>query len=520
VITTGGHEELEAPMTESERQIDRRAEVARDIALFRYALIRQAADPALSSKQRGVLVRQLAAAEHRGPFGRPVRYSRESLDRWIRAWRAGGFEALLPTARHLEPRTDAAVLELAAALKREVPARTAAQVAAILAAHAGQATAVPSARTLQRHFARLELNTRPDGRPPRSFGRFEAEAANDRWTGDALHGPTIGGRKTYLFAFIDDHSRALVGYRWGHSEDTVRLEAALRAGLAARGVPKVVYVDNGSAFVSSQLLRALASLGIVLTHSKPGQPAGRGKIERFFRTVREQFLVELGVDGVSRAIDDLVQLNELFTAWVETVYHARIHSETGDTPLARFLAAGPPALPTPAQLHEAFLWSQRRTVTKTATISLHGNSYEVDAALVGRRVEVVFDPFDLTALQVRYQGRPMGTAIPHRIGRHVHPDAHPETAPAPAPATGIDYLTLVAAQHRQQLAQRINYTDLPAGESRAEHSARDADTADVALEAELASFAALHEARRDDELPGQLDLTDLTDVCDDEQDSA
>jgi putative transposase len=258
-------------MTEQERVADRRAEKARDIALFRYALIRQAADPALSTRQRGALVRALAADEHTGPFGRPVRYSRESLDRWIRAWRAGGFEALLPAGRHAEPRTDPAVLDLAAALKREVPARTAAQVAAILAAHAGPHSITPSARTLQRHFARLELNTRPDGRPPRSFGRFEAEAANDRWTGDALHGPVGAGRKTYLFAFIDDHSRALVGHRWGHSEDTVRLEAALRAGLAARGIPKVVYVDNGSAFSSGQLLRALASLGITLTHSKPGQ---------------------------------------------------------------------------------------------------------------------------------------------------------------------------------------------------------------------------------------------------------
>jgi putative transposase len=246
VITTGGHAELEVPMTEHEREIDRRAERARDIALFRYALIRQAADPALSSKQRGLLVRQLAATGHRGPCGRPVRYSRESLDRWIRAWRTGGFEALQPTARNADPRTDPAVLELAAALKREVPARIAAQVAAILAAHTGQATAVPSARTLQRHFACLELHTRPDGRAPRSFGRFEAEASNDRWTGDALHGPAVGGRKTYLFAFIDDYSRALVGYRWGHSEDTVGLEAALRAGLGARGVPKVVYVDTAA----------------------------------------------------------------------------------------------------------------------------------------------------------------------------------------------------------------------------------------------------------------------------------
>ncbi len=516
-------------MTEHEREIDRRAEVARDIALFRYALIRQAADPALSTKQRGVLVRQLAAAEHRGPFGRPVRYSRESLDRWIRAWRAGGFEALQPTARHLEPRTEASLLELAAALKREVPARTAAQVASILAAHAGPNNSTPSARTLQRHFARLELNTRPDGRPPRSFGRFEADASNDRWTGDALHGPMVAGRKTYLFAFIDDHSRALVGYRWGHSEDTVRLEAALRSGLAARGVPKVVYVDNGSAFVSAQLLRALASLGIVLTHSKPGQPAGRGKIERFFRTVREQFLVELGVDGVSRAIRDLDQLNELFAAWVETVYHRREHSETGQRPIERFLAGFPdgaaPTPPTPARLHEAFLWSQRRTVTKTATISLHGNTYEVDAALVGRRVEVVFDPFDLTALQVRYQDRPMGTAIPHRIGRHVHPDAHPDTAPAPAPATGIDYLALIAAQHDQHVAQRINYSDLHAEDVLAQDPAIDTDSgsdvADAALEDELASFAALHDPRCDGELPGQLELTDVMNHApDDEQDSA
>ncbi len=518
-------------MTEHERDSDRRADRARDIALFRYALIRSAADPALSSKQRGVVVRALAAGEHTGPFGRPVRYSRESLDRWIRAWRAGGFEALLPTARHLEPRTEAAVLELAAALKREVPARTAAQVAAILTAHAGPDSLTPSVRTLQRHFARLELNTRPDGQPPRSFGRFEAETANDRWTGDALHGPTVGGRKTYLFAFIDDHSRALVGYRWGHSEDTVRLEAALRAGLAARGVPKVVYVDNGSAFVSGQLLRALASLDIVLTHSKPGQPAGRGKIERFFRTVREQFLVELravGVTGATQAITDLAQLNELFAAWVETVYHRRVHSETGQAPLARFLACfpdrGAPALPTPAQLHEAFLWSARRTVTKTATLSLSGNSYEVDAALVGRRVEVVFDPFDLTQLQVRYQGRAMGTAIPHRIGRHVHPDAHPETAPAPAPATGIDYLALVAAAHREQLAQRINYTNLPASDSRPQRS-DSAITHDVTLEDELASFAAAHQAHRDGQLPGQLDLTDalndvLTDVLTEGQETA
>jgi len=157
-------------------------------------------------------VRQLAGLDHLGPFGERVRVSRVTLDRWIRAWNAGGFDALVPSTRHVEPRTEASVLELAAALKREVPGRTAAQVAVILGEHAGRA---PSARTLQRHFARLELNTRPDGTPPAAFGRFEAAAPNDRWTGDALHGLVVGGRKTYLFAFIDDHSRALTGYGGG-----------------------------------------------------------------------------------------------------------------------------------------------------------------------------------------------------------------------------------------------------------------------------------------------------------------
>ena len=337
-----------------------RADRARDVALFRYALIREAADPQLSTRARGRLVRDLAGREHAGPSGQRVQVSRVTLDRWILAWRRGGFEALLPSMRACEPVTSAAVLELAAALKREVPARTAAQVAAILGAHAGPGGPVPSARTLQRHFARPELNTRPDGSAPKAFGRFEAAAANDRWTGDALHGPVVAGRKTFLFAFVDDHSRALVGYRWGHSEDTVRLEAALRAGLASRGIPKVVYLDNGSAMVSSQLLRALAVLGIKLTHSKPGQPAGRGKIERLFRTVREQFLVELAAPGASAAVSDLARLNELFAAWVETVYHQRVHSETGHKPLERFLAAGPPTPAAPELLHEAFLWSHTR----------------------------------------------------------------------------------------------------------------------------------------------------------------
>jgi putative transposase len=321
---------------------------------------------------------------------------------------------------------------MAVALKRENPARTAAQVRRILRTQMGWA---PGERTLQRHFAELidsDLAIGGAGGAAAAFGRFEADRPNELWTGDALHGLHIAGRKTYLFAFLDDHSRAIMGHRFGFAEDTVRLAAALRPALGSRGVPDGVYVDNGSAFVDAWLLRACAKLGIKLIHSTPGRPQGRGKIERFFRTVREQFLVEItgettdsstGGEFGRHRVADLIELNRLFTAWVETVYHRQVHSETGAPPLARWQAGAPFPLPTPAALAEAFLWEERRTVTKTATVSLHGNIYQVDPVLTGRRIELIFDPFDLTTVETRLGGVPAGPALPHRIGRHSHPKA-------------------------------------------------------------------------------------------------
>lgn len=431
-------------------------EARREIALFRYALVRQAADEQLSPAERGRLVRDLAARDHQGPDGDRVRVGRSTLDRWIRAYRADGFDGLVPAPRVRSPLTPTEVLDLAVRLKREQPRRTAAQICEIIAADRGGA---PSPRTLQRLFVRTGLNRHPDGRAPRSFGRFEAAARNDRWVGDALHGPAVAGRKSYLFAFLDDHSRLITGYRWGRAEDSLRLEAALRRGLASRGVPKVIYVDNGAPFIATQLQRTCAVLGIRLRHSKPGEPAGRGKIERFFRTVRDQFLVEVTTRGVA----DLGELNALFAAWVEQVYHRRVHRETKHTPLARFTADGVPDVPSPELLREAFLWSQTRTVTKTATVSLAGNRYEVDPALVGRKVELVFDPFDLSDVEVRFNEQSFGTAAVHEVGTHVHPKATAqlEDADDMPVDSGIDYLALVEAEHREATRRSINFADLP-----------------------------------------------------------
>lgn len=449
-------------MSKQQDQDDVRRARAREVGLFRYGLIQDALNEQLSTKQRGRLVRAIAARSHPGPLGAPVRISRATVDRWIRDYRAGGFAALVPAPRRVLPCTPPQVLELAVALKNEAPDRTAAQVAVVLAAHGGFA---PSARTLQRHFAAAGLTrSRPDGAPLAVFGRFEAEHPNVRWVGDALHGPHIAGRKAILIAFLDDHSRAVVAARWGYAENAVALRETLKIALASRGRPAQCYVDNGAMFIDSGLRRACAVLGIRLSHSQPGKPAGRGKIERFFRTVRDQFLVEISdhphdPNVAGTVVGGLAELNSLFTAWVEQVYHQRIHTETQQAPLARFLAVGPP-VPTPADLlSEAFRWGEWRTVTKTATVSLQGNLYEVDAALAGSKVELVFDPFDLSDIDVRHHGRPVGKAVPFRISRHVHPKAVADAPPPPVP-TGIDYLQLIQTRHTLALGQRLQYAQL------------------------------------------------------------
>jgi putative transposase len=437
-----------------------RAACARDVALFRYSLIRPLADPALTAVERGLLVRELARGVHVGPSGEPARVSRSTLDRWIRAWRVGGFDALVPPVRHVHPRTAAEALELAVRLKRERPARTAAHIVRIIETSQGWA---PSTRTLQRHFARLGLNRRPDGTTPDVFGRFEADAPNQLWVTDGLHGPLIDDRRAVLFALLDDHSRFVVGHRWGFGEDTLGMQAALHDAVKTHGCPSSLYADNGSAYSSGQLAWSAAVLDIKITHSRPGRPQGRGKIERWNRTCRDQFLVEIETanTGGGSACSSLEDLNRLFTAWLHQRYHRAVHSETGQAPAQRYHRADAPTArrPGPELLRRAFLWREQRTVSAFATVSLHGNRYEVDASLLGRKVDLLFNPFDLTRIEVEYQARPMGQAVPHQVKRHAHPDVKPQ-APVPVEATGIDYLRLMEAAHQADVGQAVNFLAL------------------------------------------------------------
>ena len=165
-------------------------------------------------------------------------------------------------------------------------------------------------------------------------------------------------------------------------------------------------------------------------------------------------------------------------------------------------------MPSTDTLAEAFLWEERRQVRKTACVSLHGNVFQVDPALVGRRVELVFDPFDMTTIEVRYRGVPHGLAIPHKITRHSHPKARPETTDTePAKSTGINYLGILAATDQNNTGEHINFHalarhDTAAGPQETQPAATTPTDPDTAVENELAGLAT-------DQVPGQLDLTDL-----------
>ena len=241
----------------------------------------------------------------------------------------------------------------------------------------------------------------------------------------------IAGRKAYLFCFLDDHSRAVMAARWGYFEDTVRLAAALRPALAARGVPARIYADNGSAFVDAALKRAAARLGIKITHSAPGRPQGRGKIERFFRTVREEFLVEIG-DG--SGIADLAELNRLFTAWCETVYHARPHAR--DRAAADGPVAGRGAVPGPgARAAAGGVLVVRGTGSSARTPRSACSAAPTSQRPVPGRPE---GRVRLRPVRPVRPGGPLervsrtALAVPQVIGRHSHPEGEARGAGRPA----------------------------------------------------------------------------------------
>jgi putative transposase len=420
------------------------------IALHRWAVIAEAAGGTLTARERGALVRQIAARPHAHPDGSQRAYSRGTIDRWLRAWRKGGLDALRPAERSDTGivRAHPELFAEASALRLELPGRSAAQIASILYHRHGIKV---SERTVRGQLRRAGLHRQALAAEPRAYGRYEAAAPNERWITDVLVGPWVpfprrdGSVRARLFLIVDDHSRLIIDGRFYGQENARACQELLRRAITRRGLPRVLYADNGAPFANAWLARTCGVLGIRLVHSRPYSPEGRGKQERANRYIREAFLAEAEHAG----IESLDALNDLFAAWADHVANRRVHAETGQAPIERFENGGPHRQASPGQLREAFRWSVTRRVTRTATVPLEGNSYAVDPALTGRRVELRYDPEDLTRIEVFLDGRPAGAAVPFVIGRHVHRAVPQAARPAPE-ATGIDYLGLVAAAHDEE----------------------------------------------------------------------
>jgi putative transposase len=312
---------------------------AEKLALFRYGLI---ASLVIEKLPRGELSRraeEIASRHYDIPCSKRHVVSVDTLLDWASRYRNGGFEALAPKPRQDRGQSRTINPQLASLierLKRENPHRTGTTLLRELALSSGNDESPVSASTLYRFLKQRGLSEKQLLAPP-AHKKFEAEFGNQIWQADMLFGPWVerpdgGRRQVFLHATLDDASRLVPHAQFYSSQALDAVLDCLRQAIAARGIPIRLYIDNARMYQSPQLSRIAASLGTLIVHSRPYQPEGRGKIERFFRTVREQFIANLDPKHTLT----LAQLNDRLWAWVENSYHDSEHSALGTTPLLRW----------------------------------------------------------------------------------------------------------------------------------------------------------------------------------------
>lgn len=424
---------------------------AEKIALFRYAIV---APLVLETLPRGELTRraeEIAARTYDIPFSQRHSLSVDTLLDWALRYRRGGFAALAPQPRRDRGRSRALtpqLAELIERLKRENPHRTGTTLLRELALGSTVGTVSPS--TLYRFLKQRGLTTR-QLLTPAARKKFEAEFSNQLWQSDMLFGPYVhrpsGGRmQAFLYAILDDASRLVPHAEFYAQQGLDAFLDCLRHGVSARGIPVYLYVDNGKVFRSTQLARIAASLGILIIHTPPYQPEGRGKIERFFRSVREQFLANL---DPQRTLT-LLELNECLWVWIEQVYHVSEHSGVGSTPLLRWQRdiERIRQLSPSSDLRRLFFYRLNRLVRRDSTFLLRGQFYEAPSHLVGKTIEVRFDPLDLSQVEIYFQGQAQGLArLVDAVVNAKLPSFKRAPSPSPKP-TGISFVELLQQKKR------------------------------------------------------------------------
>jgi putative transposase len=384
------------------------------VALFRFSVINDLVGGV--RLERGELERLIKDKSQRKwyiPGSNRTRVSASTIRRWIRIYGESGrkLESLNPVKRSDRGRSRAIDEETVLALIRLRGQMPRMPVKDLIRVMKKRGLITPGV-TISLSTAYRMLKQADIARPrvqPVDRRRYEAEHPNDIWQADVLHGPsvTIKGkkRKAYLIAFLDDHSRLIPHAQFYPSERLECFLDALRQALLTRGVCRKLYVDNGAAFRSRHLEFITASLGIALIHSRPYVPQGRGKVERFFRTVRSQLLS--GFRGST-----LEELNLALGCWLRDRYHQRKHSSTGQSPLERFTEHVELLRTAPANLEDFFRKVVRRRVAKDRTVSLNNRLYEAPIQLIGRRVQLLYHDHQPEQVEVRAGDRSYGLLVP------------------------------------------------------------------------------------------------------------
>ncbi|RLE21981.1 MAG: integrase [Actinobacteria bacterium] len=391
------------------------------MALFRYSVL----GPLVSRAelQRGELkatLHELAARHYDIPGSRNSLLSEKTIEAWYYAWRRDGIDALTPKVRsdRGQSKIDPEVQEAILAAKRNNPRRSIRTIRRLLERQ-GMVSKDELSRSAIHRLLQVHGLSRPSGSAsePEEHRAYVAEYAGDIWYGDVMHGPRVpmdgGLHKAYLVSLMDDASRLITHSAFCPGETALDIEAVLKQAVLKRGLPVKLVIDNGPAYRAKTLQGICARLGIHLIYCRPYAPEGKGKLERWHRTFRNQFLSELD----TYRLRDLSDLNARLWAWLETVYHCTPHSGLEQrTPLQRYQQDLPRmrTLGTlAARLDELFYHRTKRKVRKDGTVSYQGERFEVPYELSGRSVFLVVDPHTQMVLGVEdADGQSIGAATP------------------------------------------------------------------------------------------------------------
>ena len=434
-----------------------------DWAVFWCSLLSPLRTGEIPADQRGRYFRELSEQERLLPNGQRQRISVRTLRRQWRRLRLEGVPGLFRRRRKDRGRpraAQAALLARAVELKKEQPYRSDQVLNRILKHEFGRE--IPRS-TLYRHLRREGATRRKLGISKEKVRcRWTRDQSNALWVGDFEHGPVVmhQGRavKTHLSAWIDCHSRYIIGARYYVRENLDILIDSLLRAWGQHGASRELYVDNAKIYHANALQLACTALNIQLLHRPPRDPPAGGLIERFFLTTQGQFEAEVRAAAVL-TLDDL---NRLLTAWLETAYHTRLHSETRETPHDRYLAGS--RFTRAVDLNGVLTFfhrRQQRTVHEDfSDVCLDGVLYAVDPKLRGDRLTVQYDPFGPRDEVTLYSlsGTYLGLGRRYQREKGSHPQPQPPSHPEPIQPSYLKALEAdQAAAHERQRQAGIDY---------------------------------------------------------------